>query len=296
MSFEKRYVLGAATMAAVTFFGWNPNVAMAAQYRAADVQAEVQMLTKEDHESRMSAVTRLGEMGTEAKSAVPQLIELLQNDPVFSIRGDCAKTLGNIGPDAVSAVPALIGFLKNTECGYERAYAPTALGNIGLLPEQSVPALVEALQNDPDPVVRQLSARALADFGANAGPAIPALIDALKNGKKDLRDAAVCGLEKIPARHSDVTALSPLLDDEVDDVRAAAAVSIGGAGSEAVAVVPKLVTMLKDKDVKVRQCAAKGLGQIGSEAKTAIPALKLALRDADLKWDASQALAQIRGK
>ena len=294
---KKRNFLLAATMSVSLLTGLNCwSSALAAEYRQSDVDNEVKHFSSSEQSERISAAYRISEMGPDAKSAVPGLIQLLDTDPSDQVRGQVAQALGRIGPAAIVAVPSLIAFLQNTKCGYERTYASSALGDIGLEPTQAVPALIYALQNDDEPVVRQLSARALRQFGVEAAPAIPALIDALKTGNKELRSAAAYGLSEIPARASDVLGLTDLLKDEIDESRAAAARSIGGAGGEASAAVPQLVLLLSDQNVSVRTAAAVGLGGVGPAAKSAIPALQLAQKNAETKYEATRALEQIRRK
>ena len=58
-----------------------------------------------DPASRWMAIVALGEMGSEARAAVPHLIEALEDADV-QVRWDAAKTLGKIGPAAGAADPA----------------------------------------------------------------------------------------------------------------------------------------------------------------------------------------------
>lgn len=271
-------------------------IAQAAEYRQADVDAEVKLLQSDDYGTRKTAAYHLTEMGKDAKTAIPALIDYLKTEPSAGVRGEISKALGSMGEAAEPAVPAIIAFLQSNDGGYERTYAATALGGIGKRADIAVPALQTALESDGEPVVRELAARALAGFGAEARPALPALLDALKSGNKDLREAACAGLKDIPANAAALPGLTELLSDEIDHVRAAAASSIGGAGPEAVASVPALVKLLDDKDSDVKCAAVKALGKIGPEAKEALPSLKIALKDPFTKTDAQTAIDQIKGK
>lgn len=271
-------------------------IAQATEYRQADVDAELKNLQSEDYGTRKTAAYHLTEMGKDAKSAIPALIEYLKNEPSAGVRGEISKALGLMGPVAEPAVPAIIAFLQSEDGKYERTYAASALGDIGKRADIAVPALKTALESDEEPVVRQLAARALAGFGADARPALPALIDAIKSGDKDLREAACSGLKDIPADATNVPALTELLGDEIEHIRAAAASSLGGAGSDAASSVPTLVKLLDDKNTDVKRAAAKALGQIGPQAKEALPVLKIALKDPFLKDDAQTAIEQIKSK
>src|SRR5215470_15419875 len=92
---------------------------LAGEYRQADVDAAIKLLSDPDPYQRKSGAYHLSEMGPVAKTAVPELIELLK-DPVAC--GEAANALGKIGRDAMPALPALIEFLKDKSLGYERTY------------------------------------------------------------------------------------------------------------------------------------------------------------------------------
>jgi HEAT repeat protein len=290
MSFRKSLLIG--LLVSVSFGSLS---AFAAEYRAADVEECIQKLYSNDQGDRASAGERLSEMGAEGKAAIPRLIEILDADPVMSVRGEAAKALGNIGKVASSSTPTLIAFLKNKDGGIERAYAATALGNIAAQPTESIAALIEVIQTDGDePTVRELSARALGDFGAQASSAVPVLITCIKKGSKEMRDAAASSLAKIPATSRDVPALTEMLSDEVTVARCAAAKALSGAGSEAAGAVPTLTKMLADPNAEVRTVAITTLGSIGKDAKSAIPLLRAAGKDPTLKSATDEAIANIK--
>ncbi|MBX9666512.1 MAG: HEAT repeat domain-containing protein [Candidatus Obscuribacterales bacterium] len=284
-----------AALLALSFSVLCTSSAFAGDYREADVQAALKQLGSLDKYERKSAAFHLTEMGPAAVIAIPALIEVLQRDESMQVRGEVAHALGNIGPAASAAVPALITFLQSEEGGYERTYAASALGDIGKMPEQAVPALINALQHDQEPVVKQLAARALGDFGAGAASAVPALVDSIKNGDKDLRTAAACGLETIPAPQSEVAEITKLLSDEIDSARLAAAKSLAGLGPEAGTAVPALCALLADKNTSVKIAAINALGAIGPDAKSALPELKKLLKDAEVGGEAGAAINRIKG-
>jgi HEAT repeat protein len=262
-----------------------------AEYRAADIEEYVQKLYSNSADDRGSAGEKLSEMGPEAKAAVPRLTEIVQNDPVMSVRGEAAKALGNIGPAAEPACSALMQFLKNKDGGIERAYAATALGNIHAHPETAVPALSEIVAAAEDlPVVRELSARALGDFGAQAQAALPVLIQAIQKEKKELREAAIAALKNIPATPRDVPALTTMLADDITGARLAAAKSIVGAGSEAEGAIPALIKLLQDSNSDVKLASVQALAAMGKSSKSALPALKL-IKDPSIKSEVDDAIA-----
>src|SRR5438128_470403 len=96
--------------------------ALAAEFRTADVEDCVQQLYSDSEEARAGAGERLSSMGPEGKAAIPRLVEIVETDPVMSVRGEAAKALGSMGSTANSAVEPLLTFLKNKKGGIERAY------------------------------------------------------------------------------------------------------------------------------------------------------------------------------
>lgn len=98
----------------------------------------------------------------------------------FADRRQGAEALGEIGPEAKEAIPVLIPLLEDGEFMIRRAVAE-ALAAIG--PEtRELPALIRALQ-DEDYWVRTFVAEALETMGADAKEAVPVLIQALGDAK-----------------------------------------------------------------------------------------------------------------
>jgi HEAT repeat protein len=77
----------------------------------------VQQLTKDlkrpNREYRYVATLALRERGLAAREALPDLIESL-NDPYYLVRMGVVKTLGQLGPEAKPAVPVLTRLLEET--------------------------------------------------------------------------------------------------------------------------------------------------------------------------------------
>src|SRR5437868_5090181 len=109
--------------------------------RAAEWQAR---LTEPDIKDRCEAADALGRLGTAARPAIPQLLELLGDDDPL-VRANASVALGRIGP---AAVPGLIQSLNVSKIQTRRA-AAQALAIAGAAAQTALPALVAAL-NDPD--------------------------------------------------------------------------------------------------------------------------------------------------
>jgi HEAT repeat protein len=123
-------------------------------------------------------------------SIVPLLIEALDDasqSPAHHLC--CLRILGQLGTDATTAVPTVIRFLESDHPRVRETAAET-LGSIAASPESSLPALITLL-DDPHPLVRSAAARALAAFGPAAEPDIPQLIESLSDDYLEVQSAAI---------------------------------------------------------------------------------------------------------
>src|SRR5262245_50146385 len=82
-------------------------------------------------DARAKAAKELGQLGAEAKAAVPALAEALIKDADAQVRSYTAYALGQIGPDARAGVPALAEALEDKSEDV-RPLAADALGRIGV--------------------------------------------------------------------------------------------------------------------------------------------------------------------
>lgn len=109
------------------------------------------MLRDPDPARQVQGAYGLSKLGAEAKSAVPALVDRLQNGSVL-VRDSAALALGKIGPDASDAVPTLTAALKDGEWTVRRQ-AALALGQIGPA-ARSARATLESLADDENNRVR----------------------------------------------------------------------------------------------------------------------------------------------
>jgi HEAT repeat protein len=140
------------------------------------VPALIEILNKYPS-NRLGAAIDLGELGPEAKAAVPALAKALKaGDNNF--REKVAEAIGQIGPEASAAVPALLEAMKASEWGL-RGCAAEAIGRIRPAPDDVVPALESALQDNED-FVRMKAAEALWRVSKRGEKGIPVLIELLR--------------------------------------------------------------------------------------------------------------------
>src|SRR5690606_26045519 len=110
------------------------------------------------------------------------------------LRRQAAKELGEMGPEAKEAVPALRKALRDSDA-YVRRFSAEALGAIGPAAKEAVPDLALAM-NDGKKVVALAAVESLGRIGQ---PAIAALTGAVKDAGKDpeVRRKAALGLGRI---------------------------------------------------------------------------------------------------
>jgi HEAT repeat protein len=152
------------------------------------------------------AAEALGEMGPEARSAIPALTEVLKDPQFAPYRPYYALALLKIDRQAAKlAVPTLIEALEGKgptarlsepHASAFRKQAVSALGPRAAEAPDAIPALAHALA-DIDAGVRQEAANALGEIGAHARPALPALRKALTDPDEGVRSEASRALKKI---------------------------------------------------------------------------------------------------
>ena len=143
------------------------------------------------------AAREISEYRGSAAAALPQLIELMQsNDASVEARWNAVRTIGKIGPDAISAVPQLIDELDNPEDTI-REHAAEAIGDIGpTAAELGVPALRGVL-GDPYVKVRRDAVRSLGYIGPTAVDAVDDIIPLLDDPEEMVQTATRDALQKI---------------------------------------------------------------------------------------------------
>jgi HEAT repeat protein len=85
----------------------------------ARLQKLIRRLKSANDLKRIHAGLLLGEMGAEAREAVPTLLELLHEESVQN-RKLAAWTLGYIGQEAVGAIPALLVAVRDSNEGVQQ--------------------------------------------------------------------------------------------------------------------------------------------------------------------------------
>ena len=201
------------------------------------------LLRDKDVEVRMAALVALEQIGLEGQ-AVPALTEALKDqDPL--IRRIAVRELGNLGPQARPALPDLAAMLSRVEAA-ERMGVAQALVRID--PENKpAGSFLGALLEDPK-TAKETRFRAAEIIASCGAPAVPALTRALKDPEKEVRAKIVELLGAMgPAAKAAVPALAQTVaDDASGTVRLRAAYTLPKLGPDAKNALPVLRAALND--------------------------------------------------
>lgn len=136
-----------------------------------------------------AAIRAVAAYGSAAAGVVPQLVPLLKN-PEVPVRRQAVRALGKIGEPAKSAVPDVIALVESDPDAGVQEQAAEALGDIGpSIAAEAVPVLVKALQHT-DTMVRRDAVRSLGQMGTAAKGVIDDVRALLKDPEDKVRDAA----------------------------------------------------------------------------------------------------------
>lgn len=189
----------------------------------------ISQLADKDLNVRRRAAYILGQMGTPAKAAIPELVKMLE-DRQSEPRWYAIDALGYFGPDAAEAVPAMIKSLNSkVNDAIVRRRGARSLGRIGPAAKEAIPTLEAALKSD-DNLYRIAAAQALWQIDKHQD-ALPTIVDVLKTG--DAEAAMTAALALADLKSDDPTAIAALiaaLSHEDPDVRQAAVDALAAIG------------------------------------------------------------------
>lgn len=240
--------------------------------------------------TRTRATIALAKLKPAPPEVVAGVAALLEEEN-WSVRAQALMVLGNMGSDASSALPTILAALDD-ENEHVRRSAAGALPRVPARTQETRRALVKALASD-DRYLRSQAGFALAAVGEQAGDVAPDLGRLAEGDDGKAREAAFKALAKLPADAA-VPVLIPLLSHPDSAVQQAAAGSLGSFGPDARAAVPTLIAMLESPQ---RYTAVHLLARIGPGAEEAVPALLALFEESDpsreLRIKATRALGAI---
>ena len=225
------------------------------QQRSEDINYQVGLIQSSDKSQQLEGLKNLCRLGTEAKDAVPYLINLLnKNDDDDEIKKLVVETLGEIKDDNEKTILALINCFYDDN-PYLNGKAVDALAKIGdkvmsyiknylkddnenvrwctsitlgkIIPasKDAVPELIGSLK-DSNSNVRWSSAIALGNLGEKAKEGLPELLKCLNDVDREVRWASYIAIKKInpyfvfnspsvSSVNAIIDSLVPLLMDEL---------------------------------------------------------------------------------
>ncbi len=247
--------------------------------RKEGIPALMRMLGDREAYVRRMGIFFLGEIGPEAKAAVPALTELLAKGYEPGI----VRTLGKIGRSAAPAVPILEKMLYEEgapRMGGEWDAIRTMCEGLAEIGKPAAPALARALHAKNE-TVRLFAAKNLGAMGADGKAGVKSLAQALRDKSRHVPYSAATALGQIgPAAKEALPDLMKTLKDTTGLMRVRVAEAINKIDPTATKrTVPVLIALLKDRHFLARQAAAQELGRCGPAAGKAIPALVKLLDD-----------------
>jgi len=239
----------------------------------------IDALASDNKELKMVAIESLGDLGKDAKSAVPTLISLFSSN-IFG--ADAADAVGSIGKEAPEIVPALVAAFDDTNAAI-RSNAVLSLIISGKYRPDILQYLI-AMLDTPDEEEQKKVFQAIQKLDLKA---IPYLIDALNSGKTNIRSGSAMLLNKLG--YKVVPALLAALKDKNARIRAGAAlvfldIHLSFEHDIQQKAVAGLVTASKDPDETVRYRAILALRSLQEDArgiKRLPPVSDMALQDED---------------
>jgi HEAT repeat protein len=172
----------------------------------------IEALRDKDDDVRTWAAIALGQIGSEAVSAVEPLLSLLQEKQNPQVIPCAVRALGEIGSGARSALPELV---KMVQSGHpSQIFAAQAIWRIGPKGPAEIsliiPKLVDQLAKSKDGGMRSWIAEVLCEVGPAAKDAIPVLSTASRDSDAQVRRAAGDALRAITGVAAELQSVDPL--------------------------------------------------------------------------------------
>jgi HEAT repeat protein len=160
------------------------------------VSALLRAAKRRDRWVRVSVFEAMQRMGPAAKDAVPDLIGLARTDEYAELRVHIVEALGACRTEAKPAVPLLVDLLDASDHKLVEV-AAEALGRIGPAASAAVPALIDLLQDGKRGSAKLAAVQTLGQIGPAAKSAIPVLKGLAMSSDADLRLSARFAIRRI---------------------------------------------------------------------------------------------------
>src|SRR5262249_10947020 len=116
-----------------------------------------------DMEQRLTALRKIGELGSDAAILVPSLVQIVA-DPSSNqaLALESVKALGNIGPKAIASLPALVSKLMSGRDEFDRGTICRSITSVDPLGKRTIPLIMPALE---DPFRARVAIELLDEIG-----------------------------------------------------------------------------------------------------------------------------------
>jgi HEAT repeat protein len=225
-----------------------------------------------DETVSIAALLALGEMESEAQSAVPALTKLLRRGKP-RVQEQVLRTLQRIG---AAAVPTLVEIVRTETPEKSRVAALAALEYLGPDAKEALPALRETMKHK-SAQLRAATAAALRGLGRDAQEATPELLHALNDREYIVQVQAANTLVRLGTLG--VPGLLQKIREADQNMRWAVPVLLTQFGATPAANVEALTQELQSINPQQRALAILALTSLGDQARAAIPALQQSRRD-----------------
>jgi HEAT repeat protein len=245
-------------------------LATALRVKVQAAQAILPLLNDSDPLVRWNAAALLGQLGVQAKQAVPALRNMVRTETAQVARSHRIIPLDPLQSN-YSDVGRYAAPRATDEKDSLRLSAVGALGRFGALAAEALPELMAILRTEKNMRTRWFAACAIHRIGPAAEDAVPILIDMVKS-------EAVAERSEKDAEAGFSNNLFFPETNTAKPLKVAGLVALGGIGPGAKAAIPHLVQTLDDSDPTARAEAAFALGRIGTEDDQAIAKLVKLMR------------------
>src|SRR5262249_41743670 len=162
---------------------------------ARDLESLKRALREHSASRRAWACDQLASLGPEAKNAVSDLIEMLQQEKDDNARIKATKALSEIGSLSQTDLDKIIELMKDPKLPDLRLQAILVIRHMGEEADKAVPGLIERLKDD-SPDVRLEATKTLGNLGTLAKSAVPALAELLqrRDKKHEVREEAALAI------------------------------------------------------------------------------------------------------
>ena len=242
------------------------------------------------------AAIALGEMGPDARDAIPALLEALDNESDLNIRSCAACALIRIAPDDARVISALGMKLFRDKQWWILGNVSNEFEKLNSTNTAVIPLLRQTLLTITNSYARMNAARALGEFGSERARIVTDLTNALVDPDLYVRIGALQGLGKLGFAVTNGPAiLMKALGSPGESLNYVAARVLSESYPGLKEAVPALTRLLSAQSQWTRLYAAKAIWRITGQKETVLPIVTEVAQDnaPGLWWSSAVLLADM---